>query len=166
MTSLINLFKLSSSKKKSDEEIVESSTDSENSFESIEEIFNTPLPKNQRLTEVIEASQTLKIYYSIFSEYTGSREMKVSEFNQLQQTFHEDSVNFQKYARELQQYIIINENQPTIEDCVYLADIPLIKMKIEKLHFMIKQIETALSEVYISNMEKTSDNYLVYKYLM
>jgi len=149
MASIIRFFGFSP---KTDSE--DSGDYTDDSLETIEEIFEQPLSKSQSSKEIIEASQKLKLFYNVFKEYTGCQEMKFTEFQKLQEEFDVNTKDYYIYINELKDIILIDENYPVIENCLHITEVPLIKMKIDKLNFMIRQIEISLSEAYIAHTKK------------
>ena len=149
MAALIRFFGFSP---KTDSE--DSGDYSDDSLETIEEIFKQPLTKSQSNNEIVEASQKLKLFYNVFKEYTGCQEMEFTEFQKVHEEFDISKNDYYIYINELKELITIDENYPVIENCMHIVEIPLIKMKIDKLNFMIKQIEISLSEAYITYIQK------------
>ena len=99
--------------------------------------------------EIKQINDKLTKYYDRFSSYCRNFKITKNEFIKILDEFNQHKKNYYAYQDDLKDRMIINEDNPTLEDCPFVLDIPIIKSKIESIRKLITLIEDTFSRIYI-----------------
>ena len=99
--------------------------------------------------EIKQVNDILTNYYNKFSNYCHNFKITKDQFIKVLDEFNTEKSNYQKYFEDLKDRVIINEDNPTAEDCPFILDIPIIKSKIDGIIKIIVLVEDTFSKIYI-----------------
>lgn len=99
--------------------------------------------------EINEINTRLKQYYDNFSKYCKVEKITKDKFLKIRDSFSDQKKQYNVYIEELKDRIILDPDNPVIEECPFVLDIPIIKTHIESINKLVKIIEDTYSQIYI-----------------
>ena len=109
---------------------------------------NYQIEKNKN-KEINEINDKLKTFYSLFTKYCKVEKITKEKFMIIREEFSTLKQTYDDYANDLKDRAIYDPDNPVVENCPLVLEIPIIKSQIESINKIVNLIQDTFSKIYI-----------------